>query len=99
MSISSRAIAASLVLACATAGAQAPPRAPLTAQDLVQLHRISDPRLAPDGSAVVYVQTQTDLQADRRWSRLWILDLKQRDAVPRPLAQGSANDTSPRWAP
>jgi len=81
---------------CVTAGAEGTGRA-LTPTDLNMMARISDPQVSPDGRYVVYVQRETDLDANRGRSDLWLLDLEGAKAKPRRLTQHSANDTHPRW--
>ena len=70
----------------------------LTATDLNQLARVSDPQVSPNGKLVVYVQRETDLDANRGRSDLWLVDLTAVAAKPRRLTQHSANDTHPRWS-
>jgi dipeptidyl aminopeptidase/acylaminoacyl peptidase len=69
----------------------------LTPADLNMLARVSDPQVSPDGRYVVYVQRETDLDANRGRSDLWLVDLDAGGAKPRRLTQNAANDTSPRW--
>ena len=69
-----------------------------TPTDLNLLSRVSDPQVSPDGSRVVYVQRDTDLDANRGRTDLWLVDLKPADAKPRRLTQHSANDSNPRWS-
>ena len=73
--------------------------APLTVEDLVRLKRLSDPQVSPDGHYVAYVLRETDIEANKGRTDLWLLDLRPKDAQPRRLTQNSANDSSPRWAP
>src|SRR6186713_1792701 len=90
-------IALALVCSAQVWGADAPSRA-LTPTDLNMLARVSDPQVSPDGRYVVYVQRETDLEANRGRTDLWLLDLETANARPRRLTQHSANDTHPRWA-
>ena len=39
--------------------------APFTVEDLVRMKRVSDPQVSPDGARVVYVQRETDMQANK----------------------------------
>ena len=73
--------------------------APFTVEDLVLLKRISDPRLSPDGRRVAFVQRETDLDANKGRTSLWLLDLTPGTAPPRRLTDVKANDSSPRWSP
>src|SRR4051812_19315567 len=69
-----------------------------TPTDLNMLARVSDPQISPNGRYVVYVQRETDLEANRGRSDLWLLDLQTSPLKPRRLTQHSANDTHPRWS-
>ena len=73
--------------------------APFTVEDLVLLKRISDPQLSPDGRRVAFVQRETDLDANKGRTSLWLLDLTPGTAPPRRLTDVRANDSSPRWSP
>ena len=73
------------------------PLAPFTPEDLVVLKRVSDPRVAPDGRHVAYVQRETDLDANKGRTSLWLLDLAH-PGTPQRLTDGKASDSSPRWA-
>ncbi|HET9390850.1 MAG TPA: S9 family peptidase [Steroidobacteraceae bacterium] len=96
--------------ACAQPGRAAKPEAaarnatpaqlkPFTIEDLVRLKRLSDPRISPDGRYVAFVLRETDIEANRGRTDVWLLDLTQKSAAPRRLTQSEANDSSPRWAP
>jgi dipeptidyl aminopeptidase/acylaminoacyl peptidase len=67
-----------------------------TASDLNRLARVSDPQVSPDGRHVVYVQRETDIEANRGRSDLWLVPLA--GGNPRRMTQHSANDTHPRWS-
>ena len=79
-----------------TSAADAPSRA-LTPTDLNMLARVSDPQVSPDGRYVVYVQRETDLEANRGRTDLWLLDLATPKAKPRRITQHVSNDAHPRW--
>jgi dipeptidyl aminopeptidase/acylaminoacyl peptidase len=100
------ALAQSATTPSATTQAAATPPTPgaaaargFSAEDLVRLHRVSDPQLSPDGTKLAYVLRETDLDANRGRTDLWLLDLKAKDAAPVRLTRHEANDSSPRWAP
>jgi dipeptidyl aminopeptidase/acylaminoacyl peptidase len=80
------------------AAAAQPAGQPFTVDDLVRLKRLSDPRTSPDGAHVAFVLSETDMDANRRRTDLWLLDLKVKEATPRRLTQNAANDSSPRWS-
>ena len=73
--------------------------APFTVEDLVLLKRITDPRVSPDGRQVAFVQRDTDMDANKGRTSLWLLDLTPGTAQPRRLSHVEANDSSPRWSP
>lgn len=98
---SSRAALLSLLVALACATGTAAVR-PFTADDLVRLKRLSEPRVSPDGRFVAFTLRETDMEANRGRTDLWLLDLRTpagRPLISRRLTQHSANDSSPRWAP
>jgi dipeptidyl aminopeptidase/acylaminoacyl peptidase len=72
---------------------------PLTAEDLVRLKRLTDPQTSPDGRYVAYVLRETDMQANKGHTSVWLLDMAAKNPAPRRLTQSTANDSSPRWAP
>ncbi|MBS0417370.1 MAG: S9 family peptidase [Proteobacteria bacterium] len=82
-----------------SAAVAAPASAPLTADDLVRLERVTDPQVSPDGRSVAFVIRETDMEANRGRTDIWLVDLTQKNATPRRLTQNDANDSSPRWAP
>ncbi len=86
-----------LALACVPL-AHGAPLAPFTVEDLVVLKRVSDPQLSGDGRYLAYVQRETDLEANKGRTSLWLLDLKG-GGGPARLTDGKSNDSSPRWAP
>jgi dipeptidyl aminopeptidase/acylaminoacyl peptidase len=69
----------------------------LTPTDLNALARVSDPQVSPNGRYVVYVQRDTDFEANRGRSDLWLLDLRD-PGKPRRFTQHPGNDTHPRWS-
>src|SRR6056297_1798754 len=71
----------------------------LTADDLVELKRLSEPAVAPDRSAVAYTLRETDREADRGRSDIWLLALGADDAKPRRLTNHPENDSAPAWSP
>jgi dipeptidyl aminopeptidase/acylaminoacyl peptidase len=70
-----------------------------TADDLVRLKRVTDPQVSPDGHYVAYVVRETDVEANRGRTDVWLLDLTQKGATPLRLTQNDAEDSNPRWAP
>lgn len=69
-----------------------------TPADLNALARVSDPQVSPNGRYVVYVQRETDFDANRGRNDLWLIDLQDANAKPRRLTQHSSSDLHPRWS-
>ena len=95
MSVFARALAAGALAVCAPALAQAQDR--LDFADIFSLEMAADPRIAPDGSRVVYQRRSNDIMTDQTVSALWLVDYDGSDH--RPLVAGQGNHTSPRWSP
>ncbi len=53
---------------------------PFTAQDLVTLKRISDPRISPDGKSVLYALRETNMAANKGETALWLMDIDGKNA-------------------
>jgi dipeptidyl aminopeptidase/acylaminoacyl peptidase len=68
---------------------------PFTAQDLVRLERVSDPRISPDRRRVAYSLRSTDYAQNKGTTNLWLLDLQSGQR--RALTQSGGH--SARWAP
>jgi dipeptidyl aminopeptidase/acylaminoacyl peptidase len=72
--------------ALAFASAPAAFARPITATDLATLRRLAAPAVSPDGNWAVYQLRETDLEANRGRTDLWLLDLRAADAVPVRIA-------------
>src|SRR6202007_2677304 len=70
-----------------------------TPEDLVMLKRVTDPQVSPDGQRVAFVQRETDMDANKGRTRLWLLELGPDAGAPRRLTDAGSSDSSPRWAP
>ncbi len=71
-----------------------------TLEDLFTVKRLGDVQVSPDGQAVLYTVTSTDLEENETNTDIWLL---RRDgsawAEPVQLTQSKENDTSPQWRP
>ena len=72
---------------------------PLTVEDLVRLQRVSDPQVSPDGRYVAFVVRETDVDANRGRTDIWLLDLRARIPKGSPETGGAANETVARCGP
>ena len=69
---------------------------PITFDDMIQLHRVGDPKISPDGKWVAYAVATPDMTANRNASNLWIVSTS--GGAPMQLTQ-SGHDSSPEWSP
>src|SRR5690606_8215159 len=64
--------------------------------DIFNLEYVSDPRISPDGSKIIYVRNFKDIMTDRNLSNLWIVNFDGSNN--RPLTTGNHNDSQVRWS-
>ncbi len=64
--------------------------------DFFNMEYVSDPRISPDGSQIVFVRNFKDIMTDRDYSNLWISNADGTRV--RQLTQGNQRDYAPRWA-
>ena len=91
-----RAVLISFVLSAGFAGAARAQR-PMTLIDVLNVARISDPRLSPDGTQILYVLAQPDWKANKRISHIW--RVRADGGVPVQMTNGLEGESSPRWSP
>ena len=68
----------------------------LTIDEVIDMARVSSPRLSPDGSRVLFVRNELDWDENERTSRIWVVAADGEGA--RPFT-GSTDDRSPEWSP
>ena len=83
-----------LLLAGATAAFAA---RPVTFDDLLAFHRVSDPQPSPDGTRIVFVVTDVDEKENRTDSDLWMIPTS--GGTPTRLTFSPKHDRHPRWSP
>ncbi|HEV2357477.1 MAG TPA: S9 family peptidase [bacterium] len=66
-------------------------------EDLAAIVTVSDAQISPDGRAVAFVRTETDLTADEYRSTIWLAGTD--GGGPVQMTRGPRRDTAPRWAP
>lgn len=64
--------------------------------DMIAMHRLSDPQVSPDGKWVAYVVATPDMQANHSMSNIWIVPANGGEE--RQLTR-SGSDSRPRWSP
>lgn len=98
--LTARAVLLAGALAAASGGdaaqAQDASGSAFTFDDAIDMVRVSSPKIAPDGSRVLFVRDELDWDENERKSRIWIVRADGTDA--RPFTS-SENDRSPEWSP
>jgi dipeptidyl aminopeptidase/acylaminoacyl peptidase len=95
-----------VVVAAALASAQA--KHPFTFEDMMQLKRVGEPQVSPDGKWVIFSVTDVDLEANTRTPHMWIVPLNAKPQGPSTATLGMTGEREiiadqdadrPRWAP
>ncbi len=71
--------------------------APFTIDQLIVVRRVGDPQLSPDGRWVAYTVTDTDKEANRRTTQIYLAPTTGGPA--RQLTNEKQSSHSPRWSP
>ena len=69
---------------------------PMTFDDLLAMHRVSDPQMSPDRRYIAYTVATPDREANRVAPNVWIVPTSGGEA--RQLTRGGS-DQRPRWSP
>ena len=77
--------------------ADAQTRRAMTPVDLIEVPRVLDPQLSPNGQQVLYVLERPDWKANRRVGHIWRINADGSGAMQ--LTYGERGETSPRWSP
>ena len=70
---------------------------PMGIVDLLNVPRLSDAQLSPDGREVLYTRADADWKADKRVSHVWRARVDGGEPVQ--LTSGADGETAPRWSP
>jgi dipeptidyl aminopeptidase/acylaminoacyl peptidase len=92
-----RTLATLLLVASLPAAGSSQARRAMSPLDLIEIPRVLDPQLSPDGSQVLYVKDAPDWKANRRVGHVWRVDADGSDA--KQLTFGERGESSPRWSP
>jgi dipeptidyl aminopeptidase/acylaminoacyl peptidase len=87
----------SLTLALAFLPLGAAERRVPTIDDLLNLRSIGGAEISPDGTRVVYTQTEADLGQDAFVTQVWLADVASGRTTQ--LTRGQKSSTAPRWSP
>ncbi|MDW3647781.1 MAG: S9 family peptidase [Bacteroidia bacterium] len=65
--------------------------------DVFELEWVTQPKISPDGSKIVYERRSMDIMTDRRISRLWLMDSDGSNHVK--LSSQDVRESNPSWSP
>jgi len=83
-------------LVCGTIPGEAQARRRLTLIDLLNVPRLTDPQLSPDGRQIVYELAEADWKADKRVSHVWRVGADGNGLV---RMTSGAGEQGARWSP
>jgi dipeptidyl aminopeptidase/acylaminoacyl peptidase len=83
-----------LLTACALVFAQ---KKPFDVYALLELKRIDDPRISPDGKLVAFTVQTVDVPANKKPVQIWIVPLE--GGSPRQITRDGESNQRPRWSP
>ena len=78
-------------------GAVAQETHPFSVRDMLAMDRVSDPQVSPDGRHVAFVVRETDLEANRGRTDIWLVGTDGTGL--RRLTTNPQADSNPRWSP
>ena len=88
-----------LVLSAFAAKALADPR-PMSPVDFIEMPRLSDPALSPDGAYLAYLESETLWAENKIVERLRLIDVKSGEALPVPgFSEPHSNASEVWWHP
>jgi dipeptidyl aminopeptidase/acylaminoacyl peptidase len=90
-------IAVVLVVAGATASLRSQAPRPMGIVDLLNVPRLADPQLSPDGRDVIFTRAESDWKLGKRVTHIWRARIDGSQTVQ--LTSGTEGETTPRWSP
>ena len=85
-----------LLVALAAVAAQQAAK-PFTINDLLQVRRVGDPQLSPDGRWVAYTVSDLNMDANRRVTQIYLVAVEGGEV--RQLTKAPQSSSTPRWSP
>lgn len=70
---------------------------PFTFDEMMQVRRVADPQLSPDGKWVAFTVTTYDVKNNSKNSDIWLVSADAGE--PRQMTRSPKADERPRWAP
>jgi dipeptidyl aminopeptidase/acylaminoacyl peptidase len=89
-------VALAIIIGSTIAGRAQSPR-PMGIVDLLNVPRLSDPRLSPDLRDVLFTRSEADWKSGRRLSHIWRAHLDGGQAAQ--ITNGAESENAPRWSP
>ncbi len=89
-------VAAVVLLALTATFAQQSPT-PFTINDLLQVRRVEDPQVSPDGKWLAYVIGDVNKDANKTIRQIYLLPTG--GGEPKQLTSGASSSSEPRWSP
>ena len=96
---SSLAVSDSARVAPASASASAPAasKRAFTIPDFYRVKQVGSPALSPDGRLIAFQVKRYDLEADKSWTELWLMEAD--GSHQRQMTQGEHQDSAPQFTP
>jgi dipeptidyl aminopeptidase/acylaminoacyl peptidase len=70
----------------------------ITAEDILRIKTLLDPRISPDGKRIAFVVKRVDEAKNKSFTNLWMAP-SDGSAPPREFTTGDNHDAEPRWSP
>lgn len=68
-----------------------------TVNDLINVHRVGDPQLSPDGKWVAYTVGVVNKEANKTLTQIYLVSVN--GGTPKQLTSEKSSSSSPRWSP
>src|SRR5579872_3497265 len=92
-----RLLVVTAILAASTALVRTQSQRPLGIVDFLNVPRLGDPQLSPDGREVLFTRSDSDWKGGRRISHIWRVAVS--GGQPVQLTNGGESENAPRWSP
>jgi len=86
-----------LLLATTASALGAQQKRPITYEDFAAVRAVSDPQISPDGRSVVYAVRTTDIAANRRAGKTYVVPIT--GGTPRVFPADDVSASEARWSP
>ncbi len=98
MSCKQLALACALIAIAASNRVCADPLKTVQPADIVDIRKVSDPQISPDGKLVAYVVELPVKSGEQKNAHIWLVGTDAL-APEHPFVMSAQSDTSPRWSP